>query len=398
MKGHAEIAGGGISGLACAMMLGRQGWTVRVHERAQEVRDGGTGLYIKNNAAEVLEEYGIFDRLLPHGSRLDRHRRIDRAGRVMQERSLAGQARVHVFIRQKLVEALRDAAQKEGAEVVTGSTAVGADPCGELYLENGKRLAADLVIVADGVRSAVRDSLDIGAGYRALPTLVNRYLIPSRSLPLEPMMKEHWSGRYRIGTASCGAELSYVYQVYPEWDAAASALPNDVAVWSEAFPTLRTEIEVLSQARAIRHPYSVVRCDRWSTGRVAVTGDAAHGLPPALGQGVGLVLMNARALAMALEGRRPVEDALPAWETAVRTISDNAQRWALRYDALTRCVPRPLWFIRPAVLWAFRSIPALGRRVRAADQGMKLIPRQLLAEGGQGGPRVRSGGGYSAGA
>ena len=166
----------------------------------------------------------------------------------MQERSLAGQARVHVFIRQKVVEALRDAAQKAGAEIVTGSTAVGADPRGELHLDDGKRLSADLVIVADGLRSAVRGSLDIGARYRALPTLVNRYLIPSRSLPLEPMMREHWSGRYRIGTARCGAELSYVYQVYPEWDAGASALPNDVAVWSEAFPTLRTEVEVLSQA------------------------------------------------------------------------------------------------------------------------------------------------------
>jgi 2-polyprenyl-6-methoxyphenol hydroxylase-like FAD-dependent oxidoreductase len=208
MKGHAEIAGGGISGLACAMMLGRQGWTVRVHERAQEVRDGGTGLYIKNNAAEVLEEYGIFDRLLPHGSRLERAQRIDWDGRVMQERSLAGQARVHVFIRQKLVEALRDAAQKVGAEVVTGSTAVGANPRGELYLEGGKRLSADLVIVADGARSAVRDILDIGARYRALSTVVNRYLIPSRDLPLEPIMMEHWSGRYRIGTAPCGAELS----------------------------------------------------------------------------------------------------------------------------------------------------------------------------------------------
>jgi 2-polyprenyl-6-methoxyphenol hydroxylase-like FAD-dependent oxidoreductase len=391
MKGHAEIAGGGISGLACAMMLGRQGWTVRVHERAQEVRDGGTGLYIKNNAAEVLEEYGVFGRLLPHGSRLERAQRIDRAGRLMQERSLAGQGRVHVFMRQKLVEALRDAALTEGAEVVTGSTAVGADPRGELHLEDSRRLSADLVIVADGLRSAVRDSLHIGARYWALPTPVNRYLIPSRSLPLEPVMREHWSGRYRIGTAPCGADLSYVYQVYPEWDAAASALPNDVAVWSEAFPTLRTEVEVLSQARAIRNHYSIVRCARWSRGRVAVTGDAAHGLPPALGQGVGLVLMNARALAMALEGRRPVEEALPAWETAVRGISDDAQRWALRYDALTRCVPRPLWFMRPAVLWAIRSIPALGRQMRWADQGMKLIPRQLLAEGGRDRPRVPTG-------
>jgi hypothetical protein len=104
----------------------------------------------------------------------------------------------------------------------------------------------------------------------------------------------------------------------------------------------------------------------------------------------GLVLMNARALAMALDGRRPVEDALSAWETGIRTISDNAQRWALRYDALTRSWPRPLWFMRPAVLWAFRSIPALGRRMRMADQGMKLV-RQLLAEVEPIGPSVRTG-------
>lgn len=379
MKRHVEIAGGGISGLACAMMLARDGWTVRVHERATEVREGGTGLYIKNNAAEVLEEYGLFDRLLAHGSRLQRAQRIDHAGRVMQERSLAGQARLHVVERHVLMEALRDGAAKAGAEIVTGSTAIGADRAGELQLEDGRRLRADLVIVADGARSRVRDALDIGASYEPLPTLVNRYLVPSSKLPLEPIMKEHWSGRYRIGTAPCGQDLSYVYQVYPEWDEAAAVLPNNVATWSTAFPCLRTEIELLAHTSAVQHRYSVVRCRRWSTGRVAVTGDAAHGLPPALGQGVGLVLMNVRALAFALEANRPVEEALAAWESAVRFIADNAQRWALRYDLLTRRWPESLWFLRPTIVWAFRSIPALGRRMRIADQGLKLIPKELLS-------------------
>jgi 2-polyprenyl-6-methoxyphenol hydroxylase-like FAD-dependent oxidoreductase len=115
MKGHVEIAGGGISGLACAMMLARDGWTVRVHERASEIREAGTGLYIKNNAAEVLEEYGLFAELLSHGSRLDRARRIDHLGRTLQERSLTGPARVHVFERQRLMEILRHAAQTAGA-------------------------------------------------------------------------------------------------------------------------------------------------------------------------------------------------------------------------------------------------------------------------------------------
>ena len=109
----------------------------------------------------------------------------------------------------------------------------------------------------------------------------------------------------------------------------------------------------------------------------SVTGDAAHGLPPALGQGGGLVLMNAHALALALEGIRAVEEALLAWETAMRFIADNAQRWALRYDFLTRRWPQPLWFMRPAIIWAFR-IPALSRRMRVADQGLKVLPRELF--------------------
>jgi hypothetical protein len=62
----------------------------------------------------------------------------------------------------------------------------------------------------------------------------------------------------------------------------------------------------------------------------------------------------------------------------VRFIADNAQRWALRYDFLTRCWPEPLWFLRPAIIWAFRSIPSLGRRMRIADQGLKFVRKELL--------------------
>jgi 2-polyprenyl-6-methoxyphenol hydroxylase-like FAD-dependent oxidoreductase len=377
MRRHAEIAGGGISGLACAMMLARRGWTVRVHERGREIREGGTGLYIKNNAAEVLDEYGIFQHLLPHGTRLRRAQRINAAGKIMQERSLAGPARVHVFVRQTLIELLREAAEQAGVETVTSSMAVTADPKGKLHLSDGRQLPADLVVVADGARSSVRDSLKIAARYEALPTLVNRYLLPSGELPLEPIMKEHWSGRYRIGTAPCGEQLSYVYQVFPEWDKAASILPNNVAVWSQAFPHLRPEIELLSQSNPIQHRYHVVRCARWSNGRVVVTGDAAHALPPALGQGVGLVLMNAHALALALEAHRSVDEALLAWETAMRFVAENAQRWALRYDLLTRRWPQPLWFMRPTIIAAFR-LPAVGRRMRIADQGLKLIPKEFF--------------------
>jgi 2-polyprenyl-6-methoxyphenol hydroxylase-like FAD-dependent oxidoreductase len=372
MKRHAEIAGGGIGGLGSAVMLARQGWTVRVHERSPEIREIGTGIYIKNNAIEVLEEIGIFDHLVPNGVKLERSQVVDRAGHIVQDRALTGKTRVHAFLRQTLIEALRDAAEQAGVEIVTGSTAVAADSRGELLLGDGRRFRADLVIAADGVRSKLRDSLGVGGSYRWLPTIVNRYLIPSREITPDRVTREHWSDRCRIGITPCGDDLTYVYQVCPEWGEAAAALPNDVAFWSSAFPRLRRVFEILSQTEASRHKFSMVRCPRWQKGRVAVIGDAAHGLPPTLGQGVGLTLMNARALVVALGRNRAVEEALPAWEAAIRGISDKTQRWAMRYDFFTRQWPTPLWFMRPAIIWAFRAVPALNRRMRVADQGLSL--------------------------
>jgi 2-polyprenyl-6-methoxyphenol hydroxylase-like FAD-dependent oxidoreductase len=375
MKGHVEIAGGGIGGLSAATMLARQGFSVRVHERAAEIREIGAGIYIKNNSIEVLEEFGIFGRLAPHGIGLERAQHVDRDGRIMMDRALAGHSRVHVFPRQAVIEVLRTAAEEAGVEVATGSTVAGADPAGELLLADGRRLRADLVIAADGARSKVRESLGIGTGYRALPTIINRYLIPSREITPDAVTREHWSGRYRIGITPCAPDQTYVYQVCPEWDKTAITLPNDVAFWSRAFPRLAGEFELLSRAPASQYNYALVDCPAWQKGKVAIIGDAAHGLPPTLGQGAGLTMMNARALAAMLGQSRTVEEALPAWESAIRFISDKTQRWAVRYDFFTRQWPTALWFVRPAIIWAFRSIPALNRRMRIADMGLKQVGR-----------------------
>jgi 2-polyprenyl-6-methoxyphenol hydroxylase-like FAD-dependent oxidoreductase len=377
MKGHAEIAGAGIAGLSCAIMLAKRGWTVRVHERAPEVREIGTGIQLKNNAIEVLEEIGIFDRLAPLGIALERARIRDPAGRVMQERILAGKSRVHVFLRQSLIEVLRDAAAEAGVDIVTSSMAVAADPAGELVLDNGRRMRADLVVAADGAQSKLRASLDIGGSYRWLPTVVSRYLLSSREVTPDRTTTEHWSGRCRMGIMPCRDDLSFLFHVSPEWDRSASALPIDVTHWSKGFPRLRREIELLSQAKAIRHNFVIVQCPRWHKGRVAIIGDAAHGLPPTLGQGAGLTFMNGYALATALDRNRPVEENLLAWETAVRYVSDKTQRWALRYDFLSRQWPEPLKLMREAIIWAFR-LPALNNRMRIADRGLKLYVMQSL--------------------
>lgn len=383
MIGHAEIAGGGIGGLTLGTLLRQRGWTVRVHERSPEIREIGAGIYIKNNSISVMEEAGMFEALARRGVRLDCAQVRDQSGRLMLERPHRQQAtRVYVFSRQALIEEWRDAALAAGVEIVTDSTVAGADPEGALLLEDGTRLPADLVVGCDGFNSRVRESLAIGSRSRILPTLINRYLLPHRRHARDSVTTEHYAGQRRIGVTPCGESLTYVFTVAPLADEAANRLPIDTGNWSALYPHLAGLIEELAVSAATSYQYCLVRCARWQHGRAALVGDAATGMPPTLGQGAGLTIMNARALAEALERTSSVEAALPRWEAAVRPVSDLTQDWALRYDWITRTCPPGLAWLKPAFLGLMRSVPAINRRMRIADRGMELIlPRVRAATG-----------------
>ena len=58
---HAEIAGAGFAGLTVATALAQRGWSVRVHERAGEVRAFGAGIWIWENGVRVLAAIGAAD-------------------------------------------------------------------------------------------------------------------------------------------------------------------------------------------------------------------------------------------------------------------------------------------------------------------------------------------------
>jgi 2-polyprenyl-6-methoxyphenol hydroxylase-like FAD-dependent oxidoreductase len=370
MTRTAEIAGGGIGGLALGALLSRQGWRVRVHERGNEIREIGAGIYIKNNSLEVLEHLGVMRRIEAQGTKLERAQIRFADGTVKQERQLSGTSRVHTFPRQALIEGLRDVALDSGVRILTGSRVTGTRD-GRLLTEQDSH-PADLIVAADGVRSAVRDSLNIGGAFRELPTLIDRFLIESREFTAEPQTVEHWSGNRRIGVTPAGPAHTYVYMVAPASDAKAARLPLDVADWSGRFPLLRPLFEVLAAAPATQYPYGVVNCPRWAVGNVAILGDAAHGLPPTLGQGAGLTLMNALALATLVRDAPDIPVALRQWEKRVRFISDRTQAWACRYDAFTRQWPTALDFARPLVVWSFGRFRTLNNRMRIADRGLSL--------------------------
>ncbi|MDD9993662.1 MAG: NAD(P)/FAD-dependent oxidoreductase, partial [Rhodospirillales bacterium] len=166
MARHAEIAGGGFTGLVMGAALAQAGWTVRVHERTEEIRAFGAGIWIWDNGVRVLKAIGAADDALEGCTEAPTYISWDAKGRYIDEVPFApisstDRSRMFCITRQQLLSAILGAAERAGVEIVTGSTAAAARPEGVLITEDGREWPADLVIGADGINSKVRDSLGL---------------------------------------------------------------------------------------------------------------------------------------------------------------------------------------------------------------------------------------------
>lgn len=375
---HAEIAGAGIGGLAVATALAQRGWSVRVHERASELRELGVGTSIWANGQRILGAIGALDEILRTASPVAKVALLDERQRVLSsENFIDGGSRGLVVLRVEFHRALVNAATRAGVEIVTSSDVVSADPSGELVLESGKRLKADLVIGADGYHSKVRDSLGLAERVGFVTSAwIGRTMVPRTDTDPAGSIREHWSGPRRLGVLTCGARHYYLFLSAPE-DAPENheevrARRIDKQVWIHAFPHLSEVLErVEDEVRWDR--YSLVKCRAWSTGRAGILGDAAHAMPSTLAQGAGCALSNALSLAMRVDRHRDVPSALREWERAERRVTEITQRFAAMYLLLSKRWPPDLVDLRSEVVSEiFRSHEVLDQMTLAARHLVKV--------------------------
>lgn len=369
------IAGGGIAGLAAAAALAGRGARVAVYEQAASLREFGAGLQVSPNGMAVMRALGLERAVLAAGCRAEAvELRDGLSGRPVLRLGLAGAP--YVFLhRGALLGLLAEAARAAGAEVVTGRRIVLAPGPGDglararLTMAPGAEpglssagiaapdrdapcppggdgagppgLAADLLLGADGIHSAVRAAVDGGAPARFTGQVAWRAVIP-----LEP-------GAAPVASVAMGPGRHLVS--YPLGE----GLRNIVAVeeraaWAEERWSQRDAPEHLRRAFAgfappvrawldrveevhlwglFRHPVAA----RWHAGRAAILGDAAHPTLPFLAQGANMALEDAWTLADRLD-RAPAEAALPAWQALrearvrriVATAETNARHYHLR--------------------------------------------------------------------
>ena len=189
--------------------------------------------------------------------------------------------------------------------------------------------SADLIVAADGSNSALRDGLGLLSKRKYLVDGCTRLLIAKtpeeRRSADGATTVEYWSGSRRVLYTPCSETDVYIALTMLDSDALAKATPVRKDAWARWFPHLEPLIERIGdEGRYDR--FDLIKLSRWSAGKVAVIGDAAHALPPNIGQGGGCAMMNALSLAVYLDREADVSAALATWERNERPVTEHAQR------------------------------------------------------------------------
>ena len=329
---RAEIVGGGFAGLASACALAQRGWDVRLHERDSELRTTGAGIYVYENGLRVLEALGAYEDSVQDAPLVVSREVRDDANKLISVHQWKGASRVYSIVRQQIINALAKVAKNAGVQIVTNSEPVAATPQGEIQFSDGRRTKADLVVCADGVNSRLRDSLGLLVRRKFLHDGAIRYLIDKApgetTSKAEATTVEYWSGSRRVLYTPCSPTQIYIALTMLHRDRIAATVPIDKGAWKAWFPHLATLIDRLGfDGRYDR--FELIRLNLWSLGRAAVVGDAAHALPPNIGQGGGSAMMNALSMAVYLDHFDDVTSALAEWERKERPLTEHTQRMSV---------------------------------------------------------------------
>ncbi|OZC55908.1 4-oxoquinaldine-3-monooxygenase [Rhodococcus sp. 06-621-2] len=317
----------------------------------------------------VLDRLGVLEKVIRgahYGRAIEtRNNRNSTVGSVPV--NSPGGVKVLTVLRENLINGLVDACHASGVRFELNSAAKSVEPEGSVTFADGRTEFADLVVVADGVGSRLRDRLGLLRRRRSLDQRCARVLI-DRAPGLVPAGDEanyieYMSGKRFVLYTPSSATQVYIAFVCPTADFAAQGdvLPRDE--WIRSFPHLRPLVEaVVGDLRW--DDFEQVELETWSTGKVAVLGDAAHAQPPYLGQGGGCAMTNAFGLAHAVthtEGS--LRDALTSWEATERPLIEHTQRFSYRVGQLNNVPDLPC----TALLTVLGRSSAVGRsRLRAA--------------------------------
>jgi 2-polyprenyl-6-methoxyphenol hydroxylase-like FAD-dependent oxidoreductase len=260
------------------------------------------------------------------------------------------------------------AVRKEGGTPVRiCSTAENGPDFGSLSLR------ADVVVGADGVNSAVRST----GGFESRVSSGSSYVrMIVRGRATGPWFEEYWTPLGSFGQAPLDGDLVYFWAAAHVVGAADAVSRRDLGAfrqeWRRVLPAAADLLEQVSSFDDLLvNTVRSVACRRWFSGRLALLGDAAHAMPPNLGQGANSALVDGVVLAEELAAAASVMHALTGYDKRRRPLTRRVQKTAAMLQRLCGMDRVTAVRVRDALLAGLARFPRLSeegiRRALAAD-------------------------------
>jgi len=311
------VVGGGMVGAGCAALLGAFRPTAALRVALLEPkpaslpgRDEPLALRVSalsRASQRVLERAGAWQAVVDRGaSPYQRMVVWDKVGSPEGEGCLSFEAAGlgepdlgHIVENRSVQAALTERAVAHGVALLrTGVAALdlGAEAAA-VATTDGRRLSAALVVAADGGSSAVRGLAGIETqGWHYGQHAVVTHLQPSRPHDATAWQRFLSTGPLALLPLSDG-RVSLVWSTLPERAAELVALPDDG--FAEAVTAASAGVlgRLSPAAPRASFPLRLLHAVRYTRPRLALAGDAAHGVHPLAGQGVNLGFMDCASLA-----------------------------------------------------------------------------------------------------
>lgn len=410
------VVGCGYAGGAAALFLKRAGHRVTVYEAVDAPGPVGAGIIVQPTGLHVLERLGLAGVVVARGSRLSGlHCRTPSDRKVVE--LIYGELGEGVFglglHRGALFELLHAAVLAEGVEVRCGITCETLTP-----QRDGKRAIIDargvphgphdLVIVADGARSSLRDDETLTRRVTPYPYGALWYVAEAPEALSDATLMQTCDGTQRLlGLLPTGLGPRRVDGAADRrlvtlfWSVRVDRVEALRARGLDAFRREAIRVDpraepVVAQLRSMDElllsTYLDVVMKRWHAPSLVYLGDAGHAMSPQLGQGCNLALVDAMVLADALSAEPSVDAALVRYSRERRAHLDFyqfASRWltpVFQSDLSVFGVLRDVFmgpmcrvpFVRGQML---RSMAGVKRGLVRPSMALPA-PVRLLGEGG----------------
>jgi len=340
MNNSVLICGASIAGLTTAFWLQQYGYAVTVVERAAGPRMGGSPVDIRGTALDIVQQMGLFEQLLLGKTDIEHIEFKDALDATLGRISLqqVGAQRPNQdleLVRDHLVQVLYAAIQHqleflfENSVLSLEETETGV----QVRLQDQSVRSFALVIGADGVHSTIR-KLVFGAEHNYKHFLGEYFAI----FPLDPALGKACTGELY----NTPGKMSAIYSYHNQAEAILAFLSPPLVydyrdqaqqkqIMQEAFANSAWKIPAILAALASTETFYFdelcqIKMPCWTSGRVALVGDAGYCASGATGMGTTPAIVGAATLAQALAAAQgDYTRAFPQYEQHLRPIVEQAQ-------------------------------------------------------------------------